>query len=150
AFCRTHGIDGRFADGCWWSPTRTPPLYPDAVTLAPDADGAALLARIDTGAGCSVKDSFETLDLTAHGFRPLFHAEWLLSERDEGAPQRWSVVETAAELVTWESAWGDADGPGFFRPELLLDPAVAFLVRSEDGTPKAGAIANRAGSAVGV
>jgi len=151
-FCRTHGVPGQFADDCWWSPERTPPLYPDAVTLAPDVDAADLLARIEAGAGCSVKDSFATLDLAAHGFRPLIQAEWLVSEHEHGrAAQRWSVIETADQLAEWEAAWGEAAEPGFFRPGLLLDPAVAFLGRyDDDGVLRAGAIANRCRGAAGV
>ena len=30
---RAHGIDGAFASDAWTSPRRTPPFYPDAVTL---------------------------------------------------------------------------------------------------------------------
>ncbi|GAB3936384.1 hypothetical protein GCM10027614_12800 [Micromonospora vulcania] len=51
--------------------------YPDAVTLRPGVDVAALLRRIDAGPGASVKDSFADLDLADHGFRVLFDAEWI-------------------------------------------------------------------------
>lgn len=33
--CRTHGIASEFNEEAWTAPTRLPPLYPDAVTLAP-------------------------------------------------------------------------------------------------------------------
>jgi hypothetical protein len=37
---------------------RTPPYYPDAVTLLPDVSIEQVLSGIDTSEGCSVKDSF--------------------------------------------------------------------------------------------
>src|SRR5919199_2699420 len=67
AFCRTHGIAGRFDDDAWWSAVRTPPFYPDAVTLMPGADAGRILARVDGGPGCSIKDSFSDLDLSGEG-----------------------------------------------------------------------------------
>ena len=75
--CSTHGIVGRFDEDAWVSPRRTPPMYPDAVTLSDDVLIEALLSRIDRTAGCSIKDSFSTLDLTAEGFVVLFDAQWL-------------------------------------------------------------------------
>ena len=51
AFSRSHETAGSFDDACWWSPVRTPPLYPDAVTLAPGLDAGTLLARVDAGPG---------------------------------------------------------------------------------------------------
>jgi hypothetical protein len=65
--CASQGIVGRFDDDAWVSARRTPPMYPDAVTLTDDVASEALLARIDRTAGCSVKDSFSTLDLSAAG-----------------------------------------------------------------------------------
>ena len=41
--CRTHGIAGAFADDAWTSVERTPPLYPDVITLRPGADIDRLL-----------------------------------------------------------------------------------------------------------
>ncbi len=68
AFCRTHGVVGRFRAGSWFSPVRTPPYYPDAVTLLPELSVEQLLSGIDTGEGCSVKDSFAwTLRLLGFG-----------------------------------------------------------------------------------
>jgi hypothetical protein len=58
SFCRTHGVVGRFHTDSWFSPVRTPPYYPDAVTLLPDVSIERVLSGIDTSEGCSVKDSF--------------------------------------------------------------------------------------------
>ncbi|MGK3205264.1 hypothetical protein [Amycolatopsis sp. MEPSY49] len=66
---------GRFGRRAWTSRTRTPEYYPDAVTLTPDAMAADVLPFVDGSAGCSVKDSFATLELP--GFSLLFEATWL-------------------------------------------------------------------------
>ena len=51
--CRAHGVEGRFDPAHWVSATRTPPRYPDAITLTPDAPVTALLGSIDRSSGCS-------------------------------------------------------------------------------------------------
>lgn len=66
---------GRFGPRAWTSPRRTPEYYPDAVTLTPDATAADILPFVDGSAGCSVKDSFATLELP--GFSILFEATWI-------------------------------------------------------------------------
>lgn len=77
--CRTYGAQTRFDEDAWTSRTRTPPGYPDAVTLVPHPSAPDLLARIDTSAGCSIKDSFASMDMTTYGFRVLFDAQWIVS-----------------------------------------------------------------------
>ena len=135
-FARTHGAVGHTDPDAWASPVRTPPGYPDAVTLRPGVDAAALLSRVDTvEPGCSIKDSFLDLDLSAHGFHELFRADWIAhpgtgtgtdtgarrtadpGARDDGAP--WSRVTTAEDLRAWEVAWGHRSPEPFVRPELL-------------------------------
>jgi hypothetical protein len=152
AFCRTHGIVGRFDASAWWSATRTPPLYPDAVTLAARTAAAPLLSRIDTSAGCSVKDSFADLELGGEGFEILFRAEWL---RRDGPPSsvvpRWSPITTAAELERWEAAWGGStEEQRLFRAALLENETVAVCAQYEDETVVAGAIANRSSAVIGL
>ncbi|WP_345409993.1 hypothetical protein [Nonomuraea salmonea] len=73
--CRAHGRPGMFAGVAWTNPVRTPPFYPDAVTLSPLATATDVLPHIDAGSGASVKDSFATLDLP--GFEVLFEAHWI-------------------------------------------------------------------------
>ncbi|GGW27569.1 hypothetical protein [Streptomyces xantholiticus] len=76
AMCRAHGLPGTFGSRAWTNPRRTPPLYPDAGTLSEDATADDVLAAIDRagGGGCSVKDSFGSLDLSGAGFDVLFEA----------------------------------------------------------------------------
>ena len=111
--CRTHGVTGGFAADAWTAPVRTPPLYPDAVVLRPDADPRSVLDRIDCGSGASVKDSFATLDLAPFGFRVLFDATWIVRSTTSGT----LTGETAAlapvdqdGFAAWEAAWRGADG----------------------------------------
>lgn len=173
AVCRSHGLPGTFGADAWTSPRRTPPLYPDAVTLGPDGvSAAALVAAVDTGSpGCSVKDSFAALDLGPEGFRVLFEAQWI--HRPAGAPVtasgpplEWSEVAGAGELRQWEAAWADGEPPGLFRPDLLAGGTVFLAGRagSDDGGTAggtraaggstgrivAGAVAHRTGDVVGV
>lgn len=153
---RSHGVAGEFGAQAWTAPARTPPLYPDAVTLVPGVDPAELVARIDTvTAGASVKDSFADVDLAEPGLRVLFEAQWIL--RPAGAPDTssdlaWTVVGTADTLRAWAVAWDDGEGHGdIFRPALLDDPATFVLAgRADDGRLVAGAVASRSSEVVGI
>jgi hypothetical protein len=134
--CRTHGMATAFHADAWVTPTRSPPAYPDAVTLHGSAVADDILALIDRSAGCSVKDSFASLDLSGSGFDVLFEAEWI--HRPAAAPVptdrlRWRVVKTVDELQAWASAHG---GGAVFRPALLDDPTVVVLSATDvDGGP---------------
>jgi hypothetical protein len=154
AFCRTHGIVGRFSADCWTTAERTPPFYPDAVSLSPGVAPTALLSKIDAREGCSVKDSFADLDLTVHGFEPLFRAEWLLRKRREAPaamPDGWVTVEARAQLEQWESAWGAApERSPFFRGSLLENNAIAMLARYDGERIVAGTATNRSADVVGI
>ncbi|MFF5536647.1 hypothetical protein ACFY71_29980 [Streptomyces cinerochromogenes] len=153
---RSHGLTGEFGVEAWAVPSRPPLYYPDAVTLVPGADAAALVDRIDTaGAGACVKDSFADLDLTGAGFKVLFDAQWI--HRPASAPPTspdlaWDVVRDRDALRGWALAWDDGDGNAdLFRPELLDDPATSVLVgRSADGLVAAGAVASRSDDVVGI
>lgn len=154
AFSRTHGIAGRFNAAFWSSPVRTPPYYPDAVTLRPNIAVEHLLAGIDVGEGATVKDSFARLDLGAAGFRPLFRAEWVVRQPAMGrcmAPRGWSALTTEAQLRRWEASWGEVPGgSGFFRPALLKDETIAVLAGYDGDRIVAGAIANRSANVIGL
>lgn len=153
---RSHGLTGEFGPEAWTAPTRTPLYYPDAVTLVPGADEAALVARIDTAApGACVKDSFADLDLTGAGFQVLFDAQWI--HRPANAPitspdLAWAVVGDRDKLRAWALAWDDGEGHAdLFRPELLDDPATFVLAGfSAEGRVVAGAVASRGDHVVGI
>ncbi|MFH8571106.1 hypothetical protein [Streptomyces sp. NPDC017993] len=167
AVCRAHGVPGSFDDRAWAGARRTPPLYPDAVTLTPEASAADVLPRVDTRSpGCSVKDSFACLDLASAGFEVLFEAQWI--HRPAGTPApvadvHWDVVHDGDELAAWTAAWrgepaadgqdgngerGADDGP--FRSGLLADAGTSFLWGRRGDAVVAGAVASREGSVVGL
>lgn len=153
--CRSHGIPGTFGETAWHSAYRTPPYYPDAVTLHPGAVPADFLPRIDTASpGCSIKDSFATLDLASDGFVELFTSYWI--HRPAGLPApptaalRISCVSTATQLRDWQSAWhGGAGTPDVFRPGLLDDPSVLVLAVHDGKDLAGGVILNRSAGLVG-
>lgn len=151
AWCDLVCGGGRFLPGFWASPRRTPPLYPDAVTLRPDVDPDAVLAAVEATGGCSIKDSFGCLDLGAVGFEPIIDATWIARPAGLPAPAprvAWSVIDTVGGLAGWTAAW---DGPaGVFRPELLAWPEVRVLAGRRAGEVVAGAVVNHTGTVTGV
>ena len=126
-------------------------MYPDAVTLTDDVSTEALLARIDRAPGCSIKDSFATLDLTAAGFNVLFGAQWLwraAATPPEAGALRWELVERPEELRAWSLAHG---GGSTFSPALLEERPVTILAaRDRRGGLMAGAVATEGDEAVGI
>jgi hypothetical protein len=153
AVCRSHGVPGRFDADAWVNPRRTPRYYPDAVTLDPTATAEAILPRIDTTSpGCSIKDSFATLELERFGFRVLHEAEWIYRAMPPATIVRlptieWTAIDTADALVDWEAAWAaDDSDERLFLPGLLQDPAVTILGGRLNGAMVEGAIVNRTGT----
>jgi hypothetical protein len=150
--CRTYGAVTTFSADAWVTATRSPPGYPDAVTLHRSVVADALLTRIDASTGCSVKDSFASLDLSGNGFQILFDAEWIHRPAlayDTVDALHWRVVETVDELQAWATAHGDG---AVFRPGLLDDPSVAVVLLATDAgdAVAAGAVGNRSREVVGV
>ncbi|MER6250165.1 hypothetical protein ABT224_02030 [Streptomyces sp. NPDC001584] len=162
AVCRAHGLAPRYdGEQLWSSARRTPPMYPDAVTLEPAVLARNVVRGIDTASpGCSVKDSFADLDLAGAGFEVLFEAQWI--HRPAGAPLpeaeaeaaglEWSEVSGAEELAAWEAAFDggeSVEGAGLFRPALLGE-GIVFLAGRAGGRIVAGAVASTGGGVVGV
>jgi len=155
--CRTHGIIGAFHPHLWASRRRTPPYYPDAVTLDADATGEHILQIVDSATpGCSIKDSFARLNLLPAGFRILFEGDWILRGpeqpvRASESDIRWRRVRDAGALTAWEAAWSGGEVvTELFRPALLDHAAVVVLAGYVRDRLVAGAILNRSGAAVGV
>ncbi|MFE6843322.1 hypothetical protein [Streptomyces sp. NPDC057686] len=150
-WCAAVSGGGSFTAEAWTSARRTPPYYPDGVTLTREASAEVLLAGMDTDSpGCSVKDSFAVLDLAPAGFEVLFAAQWIHRPADAPAPSApaltWSRVTDAGELAAWEAAWGGGESTGLFHPGLLSEEIAFFAGRSADGRIAAGAAANRTGA----
>lgn len=114
AVCRAHGITGEFGAQAWKSACRTPRYYPHAVTVDPAAAPADVLSGIDVSEGCSVKDSFATLDLSGFGFSVLFEAQWIRCPSGPPVP-----------------GWRRASSTDF-PAALLADRSVAVLARGDD------------------
>jgi hypothetical protein len=153
--CRTHGLETTVGEDAWTSPFRTPPYYPDAVTLVPDVAVPDLLARIDRSPGCSIKDSFASLDFEQPGFEVLFEAEWLarmpVSQPAPAPLDTWSVVTDIDTFAVWERAWRRYDEEGdVLRAGLLDVPAVTVMAELMDDQVIAGAVLNRSSDVVGI
>ncbi|BCJ37992.1 hypothetical protein Athai_54950 [Actinocatenispora thailandica] len=111
AMCRAHGLHSRTTGAVWSCPERTPPYYPDAVTLRPDVTADEVLAGVDAGPGCSVKDSFGTLDLSPAGFVPIIEATWLYRQvgtTGPGAAQTGAARAGAAQAGTAQAGTAQA------------------------------------------
>jgi hypothetical protein len=153
---RAHGARAHFDSGWWASPDRTPPYYPDAVTLAPGTSASALLSQVDSSIGCSIKDSFADLDLTPYGFSVLFEAHWVVRSGGSLPPApageaNWRRAVTPDELAAWEAAWRGEHGPtDVFRGVLAQYPRVTVLTAHQGDEIVAGAIVSRSQTVVGI
>jgi hypothetical protein len=149
--CRAHGLTPRFEADAWTSGRRTPPAFPDAVTLSAAASAQRLMDRIDVSDGCSVKDSFSQLDLRQYGFRVLFDAQWIVGPRvvDDipTSSPRWDDVDDADE---WIAAQTPAMMSGEALRRCLLDDSVSALVARSGGAVVAGAVINSSSDVVGI
>ncbi len=157
AMCRAHGIAGELTARAWTSRIRTPPLYPDAITLDPRTDEYTVLTRIDPSPGCSIKDSFAALDLEQFGFAVLSDATWIHGSFDEstginGDPRVfWSAVASVQTLTEWEQVWaGASEVAKLFVPTLLDDPNISVISGAVDGTVVAGGVLNRLDDVIGI
>lgn len=142
---RSHGLSTRTDRQAWTCQSRTPRMYPDAVTLVRYLPVPDLLGRVDASPGCSVKDSFGALDLEPHGFRILFEADWIA--RPAADPMMtsgpgWRRIVGPADLARWQDAWRPDGGPSdLFRASILDHDWVAVLAAEQDDQIVAGAIA---------
>jgi hypothetical protein len=153
--CRTHGIEAELDAVAWTSRSRTPPLYPDAVTLVADVEIPDLLARIDDSPGCSIKDSFASLDLARYGFRALFDAQWIVRAPTATdlitADPQWTVVRDVDAFAAWEAAWRAHHGQSaVLRAELLHNPAVTVVAAQVNDRIVGGAALHRGAAVVGI
>ena len=152
AVCATHGLTGTFGDHAWTCKRRTPPLYPDAVTLDAAATVDDVLAHVDTAsAGCSIKDSFGNLELGSSGFRVLFDATWIARTAEPAGarvPNPWSEVKDAKTLERWCHV-----SDRRIDDRLLARDDIVVLAGRRSATDEdiaAGAVLNRSDSVVGV
>ena len=165
AVWRSHGLMVHITDGLWTCDGDPPPLYPNVVTVDPDADPARQASRIGElytarrRTAFSVKDSFGAMDLAPLGLAPLFDALWLAldpvakARRPAAGAAPVEPVRTEGDLRAWEAAWRGADAhePRIFLPQLLDDPDILILgQRDAHGEMIAGGIASEAAGRLGL
>ena len=158
AVARSHGVVTTTDADAWTAATRTPPYYPDAVTLSPTVGEYDVLARVDDSDGCSVKDSWSRLDLSMEDFARLVVGEWVWldpSVRLAPAGPTWRRVGTASDMAAWVRAWAsDPEAEAILRPSLLEVPGVHVLAAHASDSPAspvvAGAVVNVTGAVAGL
>ncbi|GAA2745412.1 hypothetical protein GCM10009868_26790 [Terrabacter aerolatus] len=159
AVARSHGVACTTDELAWTASTRTPPYYPDAVTLSPEAGEYDVLARVDDSDGCSVKDSWSRLDLSMEDFARLVVGEWVWLDPSATLPaasgEPWTRVDSPALMAQWVRAWAsDPDAEAILRPSLLDEPGVHVLGARASEEPDApfvtGAVVNVTGQVAGL
>lgn len=141
---------------------KVPDHYSNAVTRSerwrPDdrfrriANGAKEIGWADW----SIKDSHDVLDLAPHGFRRLFRASWLYLDASDlqsfSHHLRFELVTKEDGLARWRGAC-DPDlqlGQRLFGPELLNDPALAFVAGYDGDRLVCGCLVNRTDEVLGI
>lgn len=142
-----HGLTGSWSSTMWSCPSRTPPLFPDAVTLSRVATMADVVDRIDVSLpGATVKDSFAALEV-GDSWAVLLDGTWLHhgpgTARVEVEP--WGTVDPE-RFDSWLTAWG---GPSHVLGPLRLDPDVT-IVAGPGEIITSGAVLHHDGLVVGV
>lgn len=161
AVCRSHGIPSEMIDSLWIARAKTPPFYPNAVTLTNDNEEGQIkeiesLMKMGIKGEIGIKDSFAALDLSSLGFTILFESEWIFRPGDaprltaQGAVE-WKKIDTSL-LAQWEEAWASTTPgmPKIFLPQLLDNKDIAFFGGFQNGKIVAGCIANKTRDVVGL
>jgi hypothetical protein len=157
AVCRSHGYPGTFGARVWTSPLHRLRLYPNAITVRPEATEAEAMAPVPPSVPFAVKDSFARLGLTPSGFRLLSEASWVACAPGPDGPPlddglSWAAVTSQGELSAWAKAWA-GDEPGdvpVFRPELLADPRCTVLAGRRERMVVAGCVVYAADGVAGI
>lgn len=155
AVAASHGITAQRSDLVWHVDQPMPPLYPNIITLAANAQVDQLIEAIDPQlpTGWGIKDSFGTLDLSDRGFAIGFDAQWYCREPNlvsmSSAPGlELKTVTGPATLAHWTAAWGEATG--ILTPQLLNDESVELVFLERAGDIVSGLATNRSGAVVGI
>jgi hypothetical protein len=163
--CRVNGLAPQRTATAWTSAVRTPQLYPDAVSLSVDTTADEILEVIDLSEGCSVKDSFATLDLHTYGFSILLEGSWvglsaakfgdwdvdsLLAQGGVKSEPVWDTVAIPSDFEVWVAAWRQSNESEALHPNLLNDPTIDFILVRSSVQVLGGAVVNRSKNAVGL
>jgi hypothetical protein len=161
AMWQAHGLEAQRGFGMAMCRGTPPKYYPSAVTIDPGADIGAQtewltrLAVEGPPGGAAVKDSFNHLDLSAHGYGRLIQAQWIHRPPQNQTPRPaldWRLVETADDLAAWVDVWshGDPDAAGIFAPALLGNPGVGIMGGWRGDDLAAGCVMSPTDSVVGL
>ena len=159
----SHGIELRENSDIYYTTEQTPPLYSNLATRSPEWIPEEIFHRIDNNcveqkwSEWSIKDSFQRLDLTKHGFEKLFDSKWLYLESENFSHQndtstRFEIVTDSGGLQKWIEVWGEGVelGNSIYKPELLKDESVYFLIGYNDTEPDCVALLNKSDDVIGI
>ncbi len=159
----SHGIELQTTKEIYYTTERTPPLYSNLATRSSEWIPEEIFGEIDKNckerkwSDWSIKDSFQCLDLTSHGFEKLFDSQWLYLESGAFTPQnneeiRFEIVTDSDGLQKWVEVWGEGIelGHSIYKTELLEDDSVYFVVGYKDSEPDCVALLNKSDDVIGV
>jgi hypothetical protein len=153
AVCRAHGHPGRMLPHMWVNAATVPRFYPNAVTLA--VGDAALeeqrttveiLQKSNLPGRWSVKDSFNSLDLSRRGFDLLFDAKWIRG----GMPAAGAESDIVWQREEKDTETWPFDDPGFamFKGRRGFKVVAGFMLyRSDDVVGVSNVVAETADAA---
>lgn len=163
--CQSHGNNGEFLEGLWINRHKSPPFYPNAVTLAgaemADEQRQHIVQLLNSNLTeeWAVKDSFSALDLSNLNFSLLFEAKWIYRNACTSvqSPTRddihCDIIQSERDLLEWETAWygtTEGDHTRIFLPALLKHQHIAIIAARQKGAIIGGAIASQNAGAVGI
>lgn len=148
----------------WYCVQKVPPYYSNIVTRSENWKPDSIFEQIDSASlsenwdSWSIKDSFQTLDLSSHGFNKLFDAEWMyLTAANfmalESEPKViYKILENIEELSEWRLAWDSNKeiGEQIFYEEMLGNSNVKFLAGYKDNQLITGCLINKTESIYGI
>ena len=133
AVCRAHGHAGRMLPHMWVNAVPVPRFYPNVVTLAvgdaaleEQRSTVEILQKSNLPGRWSVKDSFNTLDLSRRGFVLLFEARWIRG----GMPAEGPSTDIVWQREDRGPAGLPFDDPGFvmFKGRRGLKVVAGFML----------------------
>lgn len=154
--CQAQGTKGMFYDDVWANLGQVPQFYPNVITLQPDVSPRRINEIISSPSHAfSIKDSFNTLNLSTLNFSKLFDAQWLAAPQITAMPQSngaivWKKIDSIDSLQAWESAWAGSEPSHIFNQSVASHPAVCFLAAYDGSHIIAGAILTKGEHVVGV
>jgi len=156
AVAESHNIVSSKNDQIWFSEQPMPPLYPNIITLSPEANIDSHIHHIDQQLRVSwgVKDSFKQLHLAHLGVAVAIEAQWYGRTPADRQPKaiksgvKVEYVKTQLELSRWTNAWGDETQN--WKLSLLADEAIELLYCQHNNQIVSGLATNLSGTSLGI